>query len=341
MHDTQRHDTVSLHPKVIVGYKERRGSITWLGNLPQKMTEQTEILLRVRDELRNIDALCAPSTRKTEDITQLLKGLYDLSPEPSSGVPFGPLRTLTTVGMDLESLWEQLQTRNKPLVRFIKRKTSILFQALKKQQQQQQSKGLRNALLKPSRGGRNGRYIAKDENKYADQDQEEEEEMDGEEEMDEQEDMDEEGGEDEEFGDDDDTDEEDGADLEDGASERSADKIEDDFHDNMDAWLDDADERDEMRARKMLRKEQSLAHKGAAEEVGGNCFEPLGMLASTNPYHTFLFPSISLHIPSTMTATRTRMMRCLWRGSYIMIWMPKSLHSCTAIFLVPSRDRRK
>mmetsp|Transcript_116521 Transcript_116521/g.228626 ORF Transcript_116521/g.228626 Transcript_116521/m.228626 type:complete len:690 (+) Transcript_116521:28-2097(+) len=68
-------------------------------------------------EVKRIDELCSPSDSASGNYRELLKKLYDASGAVSRR-QIGPLLELTTNGLDDESIWEQLQTRNNPLLKF-------------------------------------------------------------------------------------------------------------------------------------------------------------------------------------------------------------------------------
>lgn len=66
-----------------------------------------------------------------ENFLSLTKELYDLSVS-SFDHSIGPLNELYVNGLDSESIWEELQTRNRPLVKYLRKRTGELSQALKK-----------------------------------------------------------------------------------------------------------------------------------------------------------------------------------------------------------------
>lgn len=220
------------------------------------------MVARLREELKGVDSLCAPSPQRVIGLSQLLKDLYDHSSDAAPGKRFGPLSSLTVDGMDLESLWEQLQTRNRPLLRFIKKKTSSLFQALKaKQQQQQQQQKQQQHTNSKAKNARVGLAHMREE-------EDEEEELEGEAEDEEDDEGEDEGAglDVDDYEDDyEDDDREDVSDDEEQPRDGAEGPTDDDFLDDMNAWLDEGEEREELRERKMLRREQLQAHKGADE----------------------------------------------------------------------------
>lgn len=68
-------------------------------------------------EIGSIDKYCTASQESSSTLSLILKELYDRA-VIDSRKRVGPLLTLSVNGLDDETIWEQLQTRNKPLVRF-------------------------------------------------------------------------------------------------------------------------------------------------------------------------------------------------------------------------------
>lgn len=83
----------------------------------------------VHDILTHIDALCVPSGEKSKEFHGNLKDLFDLSVQSFPGVELGPLDELYVTNMDSESIWEQVQSRNRPLNRYIELHVKKLHQA--------------------------------------------------------------------------------------------------------------------------------------------------------------------------------------------------------------------
>lgn len=75
-----------------------------------------ELLLQVK----RIDEICAPSHTTALKYQQLLKDVYD-STGRTCRRQIGPLVELTILSMDDESIWEQLQTRNAPLLKLVEK----------------------------------------------------------------------------------------------------------------------------------------------------------------------------------------------------------------------------
>lgn len=83
-------------------------------------------------DLENIakksDLFCAPSATLQEEVLAVLKNLYDSSTEISkTSKAFGPFSELIVDGMDEESIWEEIHSRNRPQTRFIQKKIEKLL----------------------------------------------------------------------------------------------------------------------------------------------------------------------------------------------------------------------
>ena len=88
-------------------------------------------LQQLKAEIAKEEDFCIPDVKKSEKLKPLLKSLYDESTAATEKT-FGPLATLIVAGIDEESIWEELQTRSKPLAKFIERKTRVLNQRITK-----------------------------------------------------------------------------------------------------------------------------------------------------------------------------------------------------------------
>lgn len=78
----------------------------------------SDVIDKVLVEVKSIDKLCAPSKDAAEDLSAILKSLYDSSVQISRK-KIGPLDRLVVAGLDDETIWEEIQTRNKPLLRYL------------------------------------------------------------------------------------------------------------------------------------------------------------------------------------------------------------------------------
>ena len=238
--------------------------------------DTSELLERVQNELKNVDQLCVPSSTKSQELNGLLKDMFDYSASAAKR-SFGDFDTLLVEGMDAESIWEQLRSRNGPLTKFIKRKTTSLIKVISAHE----TLSKEHASFPEGEQGVDSEefeFLEKEEDYYEeegkDEEEEEEEEEEGGargEELDEgvEEDDYEEGDEDmnEEYGDDDGADDDENYDS-----------------DGMEQWLDAQEEADEKHRNKMIHLEQLMAHKGAVEEGDSDADEDDEMLAARIMY---------------------------------------------------------
>lgn len=77
-----------------------------------------EPVVQLLSNVSHVDEICIPSKHVADKYRQLLKELYDRS-WATSRKRIGPLTTLAIDGVDDESIWEELQTRNNPLLKFV------------------------------------------------------------------------------------------------------------------------------------------------------------------------------------------------------------------------------
>lgn len=68
---------------------------------------------------KSVDALFLDPTGYQKTLCQCLKSVFDVAVKESVR-PFGPLDELITENLDSESIWEEIQTRNRPVIRYIK-----------------------------------------------------------------------------------------------------------------------------------------------------------------------------------------------------------------------------
>jgi hypothetical protein len=204
-----------------------------------------DTVLQLAAEAKKVDELCAPSKDASDRYRQILKELYD-GASASSAKQLGPLLQLTVSALDDESIWEQLQTRNNPLLRFVEK----TLKRLKKRLEQQ-------SLMEVE---------AKEESEV--------DEVNEESDVDQEDDDDEPSSEEEQGSDSDDADfdeerddyveESDGDDVDEVDADEGEDDAEPlDENDRMEAWLDREDELE------MDRQYRAEKRGGRAEEVRG------------------------------------------------------------------------
>jgi hypothetical protein len=93
-----------------------------------------DTVLQLASEAKKVDELCAPSKDAADRYRQLLKELYD-GASASGSKQLGPLLQLTVAALDDESIWEQLQTRTNPLLRYVEKTLKKLKKRLEEQSQ--------------------------------------------------------------------------------------------------------------------------------------------------------------------------------------------------------------
>ena len=85
-----------------------------------------DAILERLDTSTEVGDFCVPNNLKLEECRALLKELYD---KASSLRVYGPIAELY-MDVDSESLWQELQSRDKPLIRSIKRRTAKMMRRL-------------------------------------------------------------------------------------------------------------------------------------------------------------------------------------------------------------------
>jgi hypothetical protein len=85
------------------------------------------MLQEIRDELGDIEKFCHANNDAALKLRSLLKEIFQYSVDHSSKC-YGPLNSLVVDNVDEEIIWEELQTRNNPLIRFIKKCTKKWLQ---------------------------------------------------------------------------------------------------------------------------------------------------------------------------------------------------------------------
>jgi len=239
------------------------------------------MLKRVEKELGLVDELVVPSLDKANHLRDLLKEVFEVSVSASAKT-FGDLSLFHVDGLDSETIWQQLQMRNRPVLRFVKRKTASLVTSTRR------AKG---ALQK----GRNAKdrtlIVARAQEENADDNEECDDDDDDDDDDDHDDDdvgMEEEDSEEGDFeGEDDfemmgegldrDGEEEDSEEGEEeefaGLDDREQSEyaVDEDpvgsYIDKMSDWLDETEEREEKHQKKLARLEKLNAHKSVNEEV--------------------------------------------------------------------------
>lgn len=221
----------------------------------------------------NPGAFCSASTENTTSLSLLMKSLFKVSAD-STKKTFGPFQELLVEGFDSETIWEELQTRNRPLTRFVKKKIGNISDALRKGKKEGQ-KRVKEMKKKSSA------IVVEDKNDAGDVDLDDDEDIEDtgdksdleeHENLDVSEEADDDNSNDDEDDDDDDNngdmelvidnDDEDGFEEYEGGGDAEYDGI-----DDMQAWLDQQEEIEEKHQKKLERLQKLAAQKGAVEEV--------------------------------------------------------------------------
>lgn len=215
------------------------------------------ILSCLKKELSKEEDFCIPNQKKVDSLKTLLKSIYDTS-SSSTKRNFGPLPTLIVDGLDEESIWEELQTRTKPLARFIEKKTKVLGRKFDQKQQKllKSTSAYKNAKKRSQSRGDDESSMDETEGSGSEDMSMDEDQLDSDAELDDVDDEEEEEdmmeGE-EDASEDDDDEEEHGEDAEDDR-ENVPSNFKEDV--NMEAWLDAFEEMEYAHKEKMEKKEK-------------------------------------------------------------------------------------
>lgn len=202
-----------------------------------------------------------PNENRVQKLATVLKSLYDAS--SSTGMrKFGTLQSLVVEGMDEESMWEEIQTRIRPLINFYEKKTKKLTAKLASMENMINDDDDNDG----DDNDRDADETSKDSQSEGSDDDSGSDQEDGEDgEEDEDQDEDEDEDEDEDV-DEDEEDEDDGSDEHIGSEEENdrprtagRDQGYDSDEDlKMEAWLDDFEEMENKHRERQERREQRL-----------------------------------------------------------------------------------
>lgn len=105
---------------VLPSYLLPVGSTTCATNVSASMAQQPELWDRLGKELKAPEDYCVANVDKAERLKELIKAVYELA-SSFSARGSGPLKSVLIQGVDEETLWEQLQTRNNPLLKYLRK----------------------------------------------------------------------------------------------------------------------------------------------------------------------------------------------------------------------------
>ena len=228
-----------------------------------------EVLDSVDAQISNPGAFCSVSPEYATSLSLLMRNLFKASAD-SSTKTFGPFQELLVEGFDGETIWEELQTRNRPLTRFVKKKMDNIIVNVKRNESEEQK--TKNAIIVAKKA-----ESIREEDEPDEIDESQDSDDDNNDEIDAVSENGVESDNGEESDDDEDEDENDGSrdiDLEMASDEEGDDaeyegggEAEYDDIDGMQAWLDQQEELEEKHEKKLLRLQRLAAQKGAVEEV--------------------------------------------------------------------------
>lgn len=224
------------------------------------MAQQPELWDRLSKELKAPEDYCVANVDKAERLKELIKAVYELA-SSFSARGSGPLKSVLIQGVDEETLWEQLQTRNNPLLKYLRK--------------YMKSASSRNLEFIPMEEDATSEDVSDEE--MDEDDEDEDVDADDHDEVDDDEDDDNDSGdeddeqeEDESSGDEDESESYDSDDVtneeeDDGAAEEPRKKIgssgdgwDTDEELGMEAWLDATEELDEKHRQKQENREKRV-----------------------------------------------------------------------------------
>mmetsp|Transcript_3812 Transcript_3812/g.5926 ORF Transcript_3812/g.5926 Transcript_3812/m.5926 type:complete len:591 (+) Transcript_3812:29-1801(+) len=199
-----------------------------------------EVLSRLNAVIENIDSFCAPSHDNASDLLSLLKLMFELSGQLTNR-QFGSLTELIVDQMDAQSVWEQIQVRNRPLNRYIESSIRRLKEA--------------HVDSMTSKTAVSDDHTTEDDgsDEYSTVDSDEDVDQESEEDDDDEEDED------------DEIMEADDNDMEESSDENEDNENDDDEAElEMENWLDEVETKEERR--RMKEAKANEGHKGSVEE---------------------------------------------------------------------------
>eukprot|EP00596_Hydrurales_sp_CCMP1899_P005295 CAMPEP_0119045176 /NCGR_PEP_ID=MMETSP1177-20130426/37723_1 /TAXON_ID=2985 /ORGANISM="Ochromonas sp, Strain CCMP1899" /LENGTH=740 /DNA_ID=CAMNT_0007016493 /DNA_START=136 /DNA_END=2358 /DNA_ORIENTATION=- len=234
-----------------------------------------DVLKSVDLQLSNPGMFCSASTDHANTLSELMRKLFKSSTSMSKKT-FGPFQELLIDGYDGETIWEELQTRNRPLTKFLNKRIFSIVKNLRQNDiiSNKENQDLKNAakklkvledMIKAENDTEDDDEDEDEEEKVSDDDNDEGEEEEGS--LDED-DEDNDDDEDEDEGidlDEDAYEEEEGAEGDDEEYEGGGDAEYEDI-DKMQSWLDDQEEKEEKHEKFLSKLQLLAAQKGAVEE---------------------------------------------------------------------------
>ena len=239
-----------------------------------------DVLQSVDEQISNPGAFCTTSTANAASLCLLMTKLFKVSAN-STNKTFGPFDELLVDGFDGETIWEELQTRNRPLTRFLQKKINVIHGRVQKVINSKQ-------VAKSARSGKlTGKQLVDSTEQNSEDDDIADDDAEGSSIEDRLSASDMQDSDDEDYRDGDDNDEEEEEEEENGSIDEDInleilddEDFDDEYSgggdaeyddiDNMQAWLDKQEEMEEKHEKKLERLQKLAAQKGAVEEVGTN-----------------------------------------------------------------------
>jgi U3 small nucleolar RNA-associated protein MPP10 len=229
---------------------------------------ESSLAERLTRQAKEVDDLCVPTKEKASELKGLVKEMFD---SLNSTKQYGPFAELVINGMDADSIWEELQTRNRPLLRSVKKRISGLTKhvtsTIQKKMSTQTEKDVEEEEEEDS-------VEDKEDSEEEESEEESEEEEDGEHE----DDIDENGEaeirgkmsgaeQDYEFMNEEEEEEEvDEEESEESEEEGKSDEPDEEFIDDMNDFLDQEEERYELLEEKKKKVDDKIAHGGVMSD---------------------------------------------------------------------------
>jgi U3 small nucleolar RNA-associated protein MPP10 len=108
-----------------------------------------DVLKSVDLQLSNPGIFCSASTEHASTLSELMRKLFKSSTSMSKKT-FGPFQELLIDGYDRETIWEELQTRNRPLTKFLNKQIFSIVKNLRENDiiSNKENKAMKNAANK-------------------------------------------------------------------------------------------------------------------------------------------------------------------------------------------------
>lgn len=118
-------------------------------NVEETNEDLFDVLKSVDLQLSNPGLYCSASSEHASTLTELMRKLFKTSTSMTKKT-FGPFQELLIDGFDRETIWEELQTRNRPLTKFLNKKIFSIVQNLRENDKisNRENQAIKNAAKK-------------------------------------------------------------------------------------------------------------------------------------------------------------------------------------------------